>query len=323
MIRDSVFDFVGQRFEKERSLISRSTIAKEMGRLEKEAVDRMANVLNSQTAKILENADRDIDQGNIAAIASIDWSVAPELQRILFELWGKAWQLGQKHGIESQQKAIPPTVKRAANDRGAFSKYAALDPVTEADVRNVLGMQPIGFEGTAYQRALLRRSVDLSGSFSKDILTRLVGDLLASVTPQPETGVPISRPELLARIQATANVTKARAVAIARTETTNVYNQARLETYQRSNLATHVRFLAISDDRTTDICLSRNGMVIPVSDSAAIAENTPPLHVNCRSQLSPLLPAVSPSHEKMANDPARNPTARTLAPLPNNWRGGS
>ena len=45
-----------------------------------------------------------------------------------------------------------------------------------------------------------------------------------------------------------------------------------------------VEFSAIMDDRTTEICSSRHGLVMRLDD-ARLAENTPPCHVNCRSML--------------------------------------
>jgi len=55
-------------------------------------------------------------------------------------------------------------------------------------------------------------------------------------------------------------------------------------------------------------------------DSGEVEANRPPLHVNCRSVLSPLMTAINPQHEEMATDPARDPANRALAPLPKGWK---
>jgi SPP1 gp7 family putative phage head morphogenesis protein len=47
------------------------------------------------------------------------------------------------------------------------------------------------------------------------------------------------------------------------------------------------RFDAVGDNRTTDICMERDGVVKPQDDPWWKA-NTPPLHHRCRSQLVPL-----------------------------------
>lgn len=42
------------------------------------------------------------------------------------------------------------------------------------------------------------------------------------------------------------------------------------------------------DKNTTDICRARNGKFIPKADTELLIQNTPPLHVNCRSRLVPI-----------------------------------
>jgi len=76
--------------------------------------------------------------------------------------------------------------------------------------------------------------------------------------------------------------------AIARTESTRAFNLGILTEGLRSDLVVAYRFDAVMDDRTTDICKSRNGKVIPIEDEELIVHNTPPLHVNCRSVLVPV-----------------------------------
>jgi len=75
---------------------------------------------------------------------------------------------------------------------------------------------------------------------------------------------------------------------IARTNATSAFNQGRLETFrQAGDFVKFVQFLAILDSRTTDICESRNGRLLRL-DSPELADNTPPLHYQCRSVLSPV-----------------------------------
>jgi SPP1 gp7 family putative phage head morphogenesis protein len=81
---------------------------------------------------------------------------------------------------------------------------------------------------------------------------------------------------------------KRRLEVIARTNATSAFNQGRLETFrQAGDFVQFVQFLAILDSRTTDICESRNGRLLRL-DSPELAANTPPLHFQCRSILSPV-----------------------------------
>jgi len=81
---------------------------------------------------------------------------------------------------------------------------------------------------------------------------------------------------------------RARAKAIAITEATRAYNVGTLEECQGSTILEGYRFNAVLDMLTTDICRERNDIFIPAHDTGAIASNTPPLHVNCRSNLEPV-----------------------------------
>lgn len=81
---------------------------------------------------------------------------------------------------------------------------------------------------------------------------------------------------------------KRRLEVIARTNATSAFNQGRLETFrQAGDFVKFVQFLAILDSRTTDICESRNGRLLRLN-SPELAANTPPLHFQCRSMLSPV-----------------------------------
>jgi SPP1 gp7 family putative phage head morphogenesis protein len=70
--------------------------------------------------------------------------------------------------------------------------------------------------------------------------------------------------------------------SIARTEITRADNMGRLISMYRNEEVLGVEFCAVMDERTTDICRDRDGMILDLYDPRIVA-NTPPLHVNCRS----------------------------------------
>lgn len=78
---------------------------------------------------------------------------------------------------------------------------------------------------------------------------------------------------------------------IARTETTKMFNFGRIETFRENakngGVTKAVKFSSILDERVTEICRSRHGLVLALDDPR-IDENTPPLHINCRSILLPV-----------------------------------
>ena len=72
--------------------------------------------------------------------------------------------------------------------------------------------------------------------------------------------------------------------AIARTEITRADSIGRLISMKANDDVIGVEFSAVMDDRTTVMCMERNGLVMRLDDPR-LPENTPPLHVNCRSLL--------------------------------------
>lgn len=92
-----------------------------------------------------------------------------------------------------------------------------------------------------------------------------------------------------------------RARAIAQTETTRCYNLGTVKEAQESEIVKGYVFNAVLDLRTTDICAARNGKFIPKEEIQLIAENTPPLHVNCRSRLEIVTEFDSKEYPKLVS----------------------
>lgn len=79
-------------------------------------------------------------------------------------------------------------------------------------------------------------------------------------------------------------MTAQRIEAIARTEITRADSMGRLISMKANDDVIGMEFSAVMDDRTTEMCIERNGLVMRLDDPR-LPENTPPLHCNCRSLL--------------------------------------
>ena len=75
---------------------------------------------------------------------------------------------------------------------------------------------------------------------------------------------------------------------IATTETTAAMNKGSIDAGQTESRIGGYEFVAVMDNKTTEICRPRNGLILSKSDALLVAQNTPPLHYNCRSHLSAL-----------------------------------
>lgn len=95
------------------------------------------------------------------------------------------------------------------------------------------------------------------------------------------------------KIQDRLEVTKGRATAIARTETTRFINHSKIKSYQESGLVEFLEWDAFLDNRTSPECKHLDkqrvslGKFWTLKDGTEIAQ--PPAHVNCRSIVRPIL----------------------------------
>lgn len=301
---DSIFSLYTQSdYDGDRPEIPTEKIIADMEAIESATTRRFLGAIDNAVDELMARAEPALRTQNLAAIAQLTWNLRVVLQEPLFREWQSGWYLGEEHGIEEMGASIPKE----------YAVFAIGD-----DIRAAISLTPEGIDNSEAEKAIQSRVIRLVGNFGDDLLVLLKADLIAAVQPQPGTGEPISRRELLGRIQNNLNVTEARAEAIARTELTNAYNQGRMASYNQSDLVEYVRFMAIRDDRTTEICKSRQGLIFPKGSDAA-TNNTPPLHVRCRSVLSPLMPRINPRHRAMVEDPGRQLENRRVAPLGKGW----
>lgn len=122
----------------------------------------------------------------------------------------------------------------------------------------------------------------LAGIFSASVLERtrevIQKSMLEGSTLQERMKALRESSEELARM------TNQRIEAIARTEITRADSMGRLIQMKANDDVIGVEFSAVMDDRTTEMCIERNGLMMRLDDPR-LPENTPPLHCNCRSLL--------------------------------------
>ncbi len=128
------------------------------------------------------------------------------------------------------------------------------------------------------------------------------------------------------QIKKAADTVPARAKNIVRTETTNYYNDARIEIYDQSDAIWGYLFLAIRDQGTTKWCTDkvingkrgRHGLVYRKGDPLTTKER-PSCHWNCRSEMVPLS-IHNPRHRKLIEDVSMHRRSHSCHPLPEGWR---
>lgn len=316
---DSVFDPLLYQaddtptpYEDDRSILSLAQIKTTWEQITDEALNQITDILAEETAALMQRATPLLDDRNQGAIANLTWNASTKLQKPIGQVWEAGFDVGADHGHREMLISLP-------NNYSAREVYALPQVIKDA-IASLIEMNPPAFLNFGARQAVLNRVIYLAGNFSNAVITQFRQSLIAAIAPQPNTGYPITRQQLMDQLKKTLNVGAVRAEAIARTELTNAYNTGRVSSFQQSSLVEYVRFLAIDDNRISDICKSRNGLIIPVTQQAAIARNTPALHVHCRSTLSPVMPKVNKLHQSWVDDPGRRISNRQLVPLPEGWQ---
>lgn len=85
------------------------------------------------------------------------------------------------------------------------------------------------------------------------------------------------------------NRSKADIKRIVRTEGTRINNEAMMKTFDDSKLYDEYEYVAVIDRKTSDVCKDLDGEIFKLKDRE-VGINFPPMHVNCRSSFSVVIP---------------------------------
>jgi SPP1 gp7 family putative phage head morphogenesis protein len=135
-----------------------------------------------------------------------------------------------------------------------------------------------------------QQAIDFISKHTFDNVKDMTDELAADLRVEFERGMMNGEgpKDIAKRVQSVFDVSKPRADAIARTELNRAFNHANLDGYRQSGLAGEKEWLAMIDDRTSDLCRAMNGQHVPLGGKFTYAKTgeefeVPPGHVNCRS----------------------------------------
>ena len=113
---------------------------------------------------------------------------------------------------------------------------------------------------------------------------------------------------LVTAVKRATRLTESQASALVRTAVTNTQTQAQLASFQENKAVLKgMRFTAVLDNRTSQICAHHDGTVFDVDD----IRFAPPLHWRCRSTLVP----VAKSFDELLNSVSPDVKRKTLVNL--------
>ncbi|MBQ7593244.1 MAG: minor capsid protein [Synergistaceae bacterium] len=234
--------------------------------------------------KFLHRAEKEIPSGYVSEIPELPKKFNQTLQEKLREALAQGYWLSHIYVQEVRANARGKsyhgkiTLSDTPDDeaiRGSLQDFFHMEKSSSWDA--VIPVESVKFLD-GYIPKLAGNLRDDVLEKTRDVLRKSMLD--GSSLQERMKALRDSSPEL-------SRMTDRRIEAIARTEITRADTYGRLISMKRDEDVIGVEFSAILDDRTTDICESRNGLIMRLDDPR-LPENTPPQHVNCRSLLLPL-----------------------------------
>ena len=249
----------------------------------KETAQSWLNTFEKQARlkKLLTQARQDLSRGEIPNPPEIPDKFTQTLSRKLREAMAQGYWLNHLYVHEL----------KAAHEGRKYQGKVKLSDLSEDERLRELLNEFIGLDASGeWYEIIPQEAVNwleeyvpkLSGILSVDVLDRVREVIRTSMiegsTLQERMKALRESSEELSRMM------NARIEAIARTEITRADTMGRLISMKGNADVIGVEFSAIMDDRTTEMCSSRHGLVMRLDDPR-LAENSPPLHVGCRSML--------------------------------------
>ena len=268
-----------QRKQSRRNLIART--ARIWTKLYREATQNLKAITHNWLKKFLKQAEQEIASGYVSDIQELPSKFTQTLERTLRQALAQGYWLNHVYVQELRH------AKQGTKYHGRINLSDKNEEEKLIEVLQAFMNEEVSDE---WQEVIPESAVNwlkdyvpkLAGVLSADVLekTREVirGSMMTGSTLQERMKALRESSDVLLRM------TDARIETIARTEITRADSMGRLIEMKGNDDVIGVEFSAIMDDRTTEMCAERHGLVMRLDDPR-LPENTPPLHFRCRSLL--------------------------------------
>ena len=236
--------------------------------------------------QVLKEAESNIASGEVLSVPELPASAERTIREVMIHALAQGYWLQHIYMQECRAAA------RGQRYRGRVT-LADDTELDDAEIRRLLEslMKSAKVEADPAWHAVIPTDAvkwiegytpKLAGVLEKDILEKVRGVVRESMF----TGSTLKqRIEALREADSKIRAMgKHRVEAIARTEVARADNMGRLIDMKSNPDVLGVEFSAVLDDRTTDMCQARHGLMMRMDDPR-LPYNTPPIHVRCRSLL--------------------------------------
>jgi hypothetical protein len=199
-------------------------------------------------------------------------------------------QVSQEVAVERFNEIFKTKIFQSHLGRTALNKLADDALITGGPMREWWGKQA---QNLRFQFANEIRLGILQGERTEDLIRRIRGKATGRRQTLIIKGKKVIVPEFTGGIM---QITTRHADALVRTAVQTINNAVRYELFLKNgDIIQAGQLLAVLDDRTTMICLSRSGAVWdlktgePLENTAEGFPGPPPYHFRCRSTLIPIM----------------------------------
>ena len=280
---------VRKRFEQTRISFNRRIVRRNVitrtariwSRLYKQLVPELKDIARKWIEKLIKQAVQEVSAGYIETLPEIPPKFTQRLKQILREAYAQGWWLNHLYVRE---------LEAAYTGRKYKGKITLADMPTDDELREILTDFMNGEYLGEWESVIPQSAIDWLEDYTPTLAGNLSSSVLEGVREvmhnSLQTGSTLQERMKALRESAgeLSRMAESRIESIARTEITRADTLGRLSSMKSNDDVIGVEFSAVMDDRTTEICQSRHGLVMRLDDPR-LPENTPPCHVRCRSVL--------------------------------------
>ncbi len=249
--------------------------------LYKQTVPFLKDTAKKWLEKLITRASQDVSSGYLENPPELSQKFTEALSRMLREAYAQGYWLNHLYVRE---------IEAAYTGRKYQGRITLADAPTDDELREIL-QNFMNYEPPEYWSDVIPSAAiewlegyvpSLAGVVKVSVLEKVREEISRSL----ESGTTLKERMKALRESASelSMMTNQRIESIARTELTRADTLGRLSSMKSNDDVIGVEFSAVMDDRTTEICSSRHGLIMRLDDPR-LPENTPPCHVNCRSIL--------------------------------------
>ena len=247
----------------------------------KQLVPELKDTARKWLESLIKQAVSVSASGVLSTDAELPAKFTKQLQRTLREAYAQGYWLNHLYVLD---------IKGVYTGRRYRGRVTLADTPTDEELRTLLE-RFISMESLEdWSEVIPQEAIEwlsqyvpsLAGNLAEAVLEKVRDVLLGSL--QDGTTLQERMKALRESASELSSMTERRIESIARTEITRADTLGRLSSMKSNEDVIGVEFSAIMDDRTTEICSSRHGLIMRLDDPR-LPENTPPLHVRCRSLL--------------------------------------